>query len=521
MCRYLPIWASRCGVLLLLQLLFWSGNLPAQQLLDLGKVDIVAIKKGKGTLLFYQKTGKQYKEVVVGFGTAPGYTPSVRIDSMVKTMASISDSGTVLLPVKHIRSYSSVSFYAYLSGNQFGARKEPDNADTIFTSLQPGTPSVMLVRETTKWVARQDENGTIKEWDTDDRYFPQGFCLLRLDKDKYAAIFDRDQGYLIPCRDGDRLFIYDFFPGNSAGHAPADKSWQRDASRTRKVFESADRSIQQSYYDLDTQDDHYRLTGDFNLPLLPGTYDEIERGATFIFARKGKSIEVYNYFLQLLVADARSYTVSGPLAFVLTGNTVVTLDNQGIVGPDQKYIGNFGAYQRYDPSNYWLDRKDSTKPYFLFTIHRDPFLKQKNPIVPDTGLRTDELIPLCIRDLESSERYQWLAIRKGMRYGLYRLPEPEWPDIDPKLRRYERDTFHEGRALIPKQLLPVMFDSIVPLKHGDFFKIYRNGLGGIYPIQQDAVYTSMTVWADFIRFTLPGGKKGWLNLKTKTEFMDE
>lgn len=518
----------RCGgaILLLLAALFSVEKAAAQQLLELGKVDVVAIQKGKGSLRFYQKKGKQYKEVIVSFGTSPQYVPSVRVDSIARNETEVADSNTVLLPVKHIRSCNSEAFYAYLSGNQFGASKALRNEDTIFTSLQPCNPFVLLIKETTKSIADKDENGNIKEWDTDNKYYTKGFCLLRLDKDKYLAVFARDEGYFIPCRDGDRLFVHDFLSDNHARHTPADKSWQQDIRKIREVFKKTDRSIQGSCYALDTGDDRFRLVGDFNLPLLPGVYDEIKLGYALIFARKGKMIEIYNYFLQLLIPDARSYTVEGQLAFVLTGNQVVPVDMLGIVGPGQKYLPDrripyYGSRHEY----YRLDH-DHNGNYTLYSERESDrtrhIIRQNNPVAAAKGLTIDEATPLWVNEQYGVPvRQLSVTVSSKGRFGLFDIPYPRWTLPEKAFQKLPRDTVFTGDTLRLKELLPLAFDSIVPLKHGEYLKICSKGLAGLYPVQHEAVYTAMEVQYGFLRFTMPGGKKGWMNLKTQDEFMDE
>lgn len=273
------------------------------------------------------------------------------------------------------------------------------------------------------------------------------------------------------------------------------------------------------YYRVDTIGRKVALRNYFNERVLPAKYDSVIASRDFLTAYTNKKIELYNPILKQLdlkglkaVKQMRHFPVVYILqkneqkiinvlgleehilrSTILYGSSVLpsrypaTFSQEG----DEFYITSPGI-ELFKPELIW----NGEKRKLYNTQNLDSIYIWNNQIEMDffNGISNTTI---CVCRMDS---------------GKYKL-------------EYLADFLYEHPEVLPEE-----YDKGTILNHLDFveahssyLKFVKNGLIGYYPYNKTAKYKEIEEYRgfeNFIRFTLPDGRKGWLDTNGK-EYLDE
>lgn len=360
----------------------------------------------------------------------------------------------------------------------------------------------------------------------------------------------QQRGYIIPVAQG-------FLVSTEEEHFEKAIAKKRTARHELPVTASAGA---EDYYHIQTRTDRKQQLKDIwgNL-VLPGAYDSIFVNGCFIAGEHhlpdgAVRYEVYNEALKPLPIKEklRRYHPRYYYLQILSGNQVSYLDQQGrqILKPKIRIFSNVcGTVTSYSYEIH-EDTEDSMTSYALTATtggmgeaqerERTLVLEGVPPGAKLTFINRQHKTAYDDNDLLLGTLKippLWLLVQQNNRWGLAAFHHDK-ADI----RSYEspRDsiTLEKADSYSPARkqyryadrtdsltlLLPAVYDSIVTAKYiyNEPLRIYRNSLVGYFPLVKEARYSKLEeCQANFIRFTLPGGRKGWLDLEDGKEYLDE
>lgn len=394
------------------------------------------------------------------------------------------------------------------------------------------------------------KNDQQEQWRNDDAELFT-YCIVDLGNNRHIILlFDRRNntcGYIIPTITGWIAATDDYVFHHKSSRK--DKAGWKAASTT--LNEILSHTAIQDFYHIDSIAPlQYRLADNWGHDILPGRYQWININSFFIKAGKNMSTVLFNALLEPLKgADPiRAAYPYHQYQQVLTGNRLAMVDTKGqlqdkvnisihylLCGTVSSYSYTLGKdTTANEPADYTItatagghgEEHEYEKRSFLVSPYSDPlqlsFLDGSNQLTYDgnTSFVANIILP-----------YNWLLVRKNNLYGICsfdwdkvsaRRDSPRLDSVQVSGHRY-RYTFLEAHTPLTI-VLPPVYDSMVTDKspYENPIRIYKNGQVGYYPITPDARYTYLGGrMNNFIRFTLPGGRQGWLDLVKETELLDE
>lgn len=273
------------------------------------------------------------------------------------------------------------------------------------------------------------------------------------------------------------------------------------------------------YYRTDTINNKIGLLNYFNEQALPTKYDSIVVTSNFLITYKNQDVELYNHALsQLKLKKLRAVKQMRhfPVVYILQKN-------------EQKKINILGLEENIPRSTILYGSEYSPERYpTTFSKKGDEFYIDS----PGIGLFTSDLIwegekrkLYNTRNLDSI--YLWhdeieidffnkissntICICR-MDSGKYKLEY---------LTNFLFENFENLSQIHYEET--IMNDLDFVEAHSSYLKFVKNGLIGYYPYNKTAKYKEIEEYRgfeNFIRFTLPDGRKGWLDTDGK-EYLDE
>ena len=514
----------------------------AQVVFDVETIDWIVMGKDE-RLRFFEQKGNQYREVKLYFDDnlyhrkrEPG------ISRGDWTTSSPIDSAAHAINVKDIKSYSPKALLRHLTKYQFKSTTTY-NGDTAFTYLQLFNPYLILITEKHRPQSRYSRAD----------YGLGCFCILKLCKNKRIVLFSHlgygGYDYYIPGKKKEQLFIpISLFPKQDLVTEKADKNWNTDGV-LGNIFAYMDKyfdynKIYNFDYDYgnpdDTTDDKMTLMGYYGENLSHGAkYDLLEHKSYFILATENKQTEVYNFFLERVADNVRSYTTNNEskmLLNILKGDSVYTIDYRGDRrNPKKMYFDYTPLVPHYyppynDPKTQQRVRKTSDNYYIFTTRLNNGYynFKAKSRIQLPEGTTSNDISNMGHFSYKDDCKAFWL--KKNDHIGLYFIKFPPNP-VDRKivkennLKRPNGDTVYQASPVVAQELIPITMDSLKAVVYPKLKQLlmYKDGMVGVYPFQSEPKYRSINPkpQGGFLRYTLPDGRKGWLNLQTGKEFLDE
>ena len=244
--------------------------------------------------------------------------------------------------------------------------------------------------------------------------------------------------------------------------------------------------------------------------IYPQAFDSISIRRDLIIAEKNGEYYFINSKLELLPIKARSVVFFYPNYRVLCGNEVKTLTLDGTL---QDQIVEYTPFRCGNTSHFGDSFKKNNDSIFLTDLPQEKNIWY---------LKTDEMI----EDLYFANGYSEIWFRGDEAAG----SERDRVLVKNKNGKYGISTYfisgHDNTfQLIEK--LPAVYDSIKVINAYEYpVLIYKDGLVGYFPLMNEAKYKEIKIdlkdrFRDkFIRFTLPNGQKGWLNIENKKEYID-
>jgi hypothetical protein len=510
----------------------------AQIVINVEHVDAIKLKKGSGEVSFYQKQKNQYKKLEINLFEKGN--DRFKSSGKWKTYKEIIQPEEEVIAINNIKSYSSKSLLKYLSNYQFVTFND-DKGDSTYYSLQLFNVYKTLVREmdTLKQQYRPDAEG---EW---PRYYfaLKSFIILQFRANKFMLLYGDKDGYFIPGKKKDHIFVKNYpFETASIVRQKQDNQWKEKDEIIQQVIDSY--LFSDADYDVETTDDDKRLLVDiYGNKLLSDNYDSIAKFEYFIFASKGANIQVYNLFLQPLFKNVRSYTLNNnypQIVNMIIGDSLIKGDFRGNTNPSKRYPyvyrTNYDHGYRSSLSGPYIEENKNKTGYFLFssfeTGRENNYLTQKDSILLPDGVGPEDvnIIRYSHGDEIAPQRGapELLIAKRGKLYGLFMVPGPN-ALVDLTIRKENSsnhgDTVYTGVLVQCKEILPIRFDSISRFNRDGIERLllYKDGLIGIYPLQKEVRYKTIEKPNEqkILRFQLPDGKFGWLNLWTRKELLDQ
>ena len=113
----------------------------------------------------------------------------------------------------------------------------------------------------------------------------------------------------------------------------------------------------------------------------------------------------------------------------------------------------------------------------------------------------------------------FFIIKKKKKFGIYSYDKKDLSFSDYGISDTSFNTvFYRSSKLELQKELPINYDSIWVMNNLIYFK--KNTLTGIFPFNKSPRYLKLdTRNINFIPFTLPKNKKGWLDIRTGKEYL--
>lgn len=505
-------------------------QLRAQICFDIKDIDGIVLEED-GSLSFYQKKGKRYRLIEIDFDDlSDKKTPNSKKGKWFNYSDFFDDTDR-MIPVSDIKSFSSKGLKKYLTNTQFKATKLKDG-DLFTISQQLFNPYLLLITDKTIWM---DSFAEEKEENIDIDYYLRSFCILRLGFQKYIIMhYGMYEGYYIPTKGKDYIFVSNFdFHEQEVTKEPADDSRKNDDEKIGEI----ESLVNTHYYINDYEDKEQTLIGNFDQKLLPGTYDHIDLKPYFIAVTSKDETKVYNLFLELVADNVRSCTFfenENRLMHILKGNQVNLIDYKGKLNQNN-YLPKLSFENRRleSPRKPQRELRRMDGSYHLiskFSYSKNPNYNftQKNKIILPENSAIEDVHFLYSLSIDT----QWFYAKRNGKAGLYsfKFPKEQFDyetikENNKKAKNLYSDSIYTGNSITPVERIPQIMDSITVFRYDNQlsqFMIYKDGLIGLYPFQSKPKYKVLNPKSlgGFLRYEMPNGKKGWLNLQTFKEYMD-
>ncbi len=277
-------------------------------------------------------------------------------------------------------------------------------------------------------------------------------------------------------------------------------------------------------YSFDDPDDKiYRVTENnqlrdfvFNQRFIDKDYDTLYINNGFIIGLKGNRYDIYNHRLNSIgLPNTRSvHSTAEHGCQILVGNKIKWLKKSGHVSDEMEKItfmvcGTVStSKQEISKVNdqfkltKLIDHFDGKEPIvssFMFKNHNYSdiwFLNGAKTVSYDgnSGINATYDIP--------GEEYKLLIVKDKDKYGLV-----EYESMDEKV--------------VLNEILNAQYDSIIFKNYYHPILLKKDNLYGYYKLNEKMRYKSISAFdKSFARFTLPSGKKGWLDINGR-EYMDK
>jgi len=271
-----------------------------------------------------------------------------------------------------------------------------------------------------------------------------------------------------------------------------------------------------------------QLTITANELVLPQLFDSIQFMDKFIIGKIGSYYIVYNAQLkQLSTPKVRAFAYDNPNLQIVEYNQLRTIGYDGNEG--QPYIFRTlicgTGMQSY---SYEIKEEDG---YFFITDGRifqhqiSKILRNGStvPAVVNTKNRHGIKLVAGATDVRFLDGTKHISYNSEDGYDAFYRIQRNWLLVQKQQKFGIVSTDYWGYGDSNKTVLPVIYDSIsVSKRFGEPVRIYRKGLVGYFPINKDARYAKLEERIkNFVRFTMPNGRQGWLNIKEAKEYLDE
>ncbi len=558
-------------------MLFLSCSVFAQPIIKVDSVDIIEAKDYG--IRFAKKQGEKYKQIEVDLHNYKSYEGSLpeKFSAEVDYTYNYKDSADFfysaknrLIPVNQIKQMSEPEFQSYLTSNEWiiKEKNEGSNKQQRFIKLKEFSGNILMLQHYFL------EDNSIKAFEVQYHYQKRyekkmyrvkradffNYCIVDLGHNRRIVLLLSESsvgGCLIPLSDSNN--IYCSIPGitvSSVAEKKVDDSWKHSARELHETISSFEpRSF---YFPAKLGNKKYGLINLFYDTLLPFEYDSIKIENDFIIANKEHETIVYNMILEKLnISNIKTYHITDRIIHVISKNKYKQYDVKGekpypfkvtrSVCGSTNAMGGYGesytlktdsaGYNFIDVKlwSYYGQRVEMKKVYFANTM---------------SGYRLYSLSGT--KNIQDNHKYKykgWLfAFNKDNKFGIVKynfakvasfnpnmvtLIEEKKEDVDDKYYANEDDRpikkikldgefRYQNQYDTLTEILPVVYHTKTNIEKISLpVRIYKDGLVGLYPINSDVQYTYLGKLKGgyFLRFVLPDGKKGWLNIDGK-EYLD-
>lgn len=527
----------------------------AQKVIKLDRIDLLELSKGE--IYFYEKVGNKYKEIYLEITPAKYNNGnkekdfSIEIDrnNEVKDTNSLLDQEGRLLDIDQIKPSSLKDLKAKLLTTQWKLEGQKNiHDDRTMSTLKLFNEHIFMVQQ---YLFEKEQSHIA------DTYF-FNYCIIDLGNDRHiVALLDKNgavTSYIIPTLKRTIVGGVDRYGGEAnwdhIKEEKYDNSWK---TTMEKLYKKVSPFIEKEYYfSAITKDRKYTLVDIFDEPIFPSAYDTISIGHHFIVTKKENELTLYNSTLEKIpLNNIRAYYFYGPLIQVLQGNAIKKIDLKGKksnFSNRMAVICGTTSLSNYDATYNFEMMQDASKGNYLnIIIEPLDILGQPTKLffkkIYFKNLTTDYTLSFFDKRKKAKRNFipsyeypgeiptNWLLISKGNKFGIikYALNKVKFTQEEnskekslDSLKIREED-HSENLYDTTVQVLPIAYDSIGSKQYPYSFpiRIYKNGLVGYFPLNKDVRYSFLGEQQGyFIRFILPNGKKGWLDMKGN-EFLDE
>lgn len=364
-----------------------------------------------------------------------------------------------------------------------------------------------------------------KQWHVNNSKWFYTF-ILDLGNNKHIA-FLGDAKYiyhiLLPLKNSNLIVADDY------GIIPIKNTNHKDVNV--KYSEAFNRFYPDEFYKLKQVDNKkYQLINQFEKRVLNKVADTIIYNRFFIEMINNKNSTIYNHKLEPLPLQTIRKAYLQP-----TGLEVLT--NAGV----SYYDFNFNKMKTLPSYVYSVcgtvhsishkinTTKSKTSPYSI-TITSGG-LAAPFDIIEELTLNTSKGYTVSFLDdsdytytddnnLEARDISSYLKVKKNKKYGIYTYSyeKEESNFISDEILETRKDVHLPTKPAKVKELLPIRFDAIEYNNQDGQILFYKNNKVGIFPRDKTVVYDELKKDSQsFYSFT-KNCKKGWLDIKTYTEY---
>ena len=391
-----------------------------------------------------------------------------------------------------------------------------------------------------------------KKWRLSDVRF-YNYFVLNLGKNKHIiALFNRNQleSVIIPLKNG--YFI------NSQSKFVESKNHTDWTKNIKEIEEITMRFEVKDFYKTSKNTQRTSIDDVFGSEVIDGKYDSVRFNRNFLITQTNNQIkpeiDIYNILLEKLpLKSVKAAYFNGDNLVILQDNEIKYIDAKGQT--PQKKNRDFGVCGTVSHYHYSLDSiSKSSKRQNEFNQLRYSVggpgsrFKYSNTLIFN-NLNAD----FGVTFLDKSRQFEYndnsgmfgeisvsptqLLVSKKvagkLKYGIYTYSEDEIRGRQILLD--EKDQYKSGEELekiekykkllnqrlntVAVEKLPIIYDDIL-YKKGVVI-LQKDNKFGVFPFQKELKYKSLgEMKSHFIRFEMPNGQKGWLDLSAEKEFLD-
>jgi len=326
-------------------------------------------------------------------------------------------------------------------------------------------------------------------------------------------------GFILPFDEGLKVVSLELDNAKKVKKNKLQGKWKR---KLRKEYFYNTLHVHNSYcekiYNIDKENRLRELA--FNQDVLGVSFDSLYMKYDFIIGELDEEVYIYNQRLDL-ISPKNTKAVHFGLHYEKSNCQILT--DKGV-----KWLHQSGEVLTEKKEQVFIVCGTVADYYFEIEETEENFLLRERQNLLFVG-GTDDMQRNILFSKEEFDKVYFLTETKELAFdgnsnhlAVYELPGKFYYYLivkkDNKYGLLEVEKNENGLNFITH--LPIKFDNIKPLGYYLPIMYEQNGLYGYYPMNQEVRYKKLEPFDGFFApFTLPNGKKGWIDLKGK-EYLD-